>query len=120
MSLTLKSCTIGTADLKLRLSEIPSDGLTRVEHDGHEVVVIRRGERVFAYRDVCPHAFWPLSQGSIHHGFLECPGHGWEFDVETGECRTAPGYCLTPIPVTIIGQQDLAADPSPGQEFPQI
>jgi nitrite reductase/ring-hydroxylating ferredoxin subunit len=62
------------------------------------------GDRLFAYRDVCPHAFWPLSDGTVHDTVLECPGHGWQFDAETGACITAPSYCLTPVQVTIVDE----------------
>lgn len=88
---------------ELSLAELPVDSLVRVEQDGANLVVIRSQGQVFAYQDRCPHAFWPLSQGSLSGNVLECPGHGWEFDVQTGRCLNAPAYCLTPVAVTITG-----------------
>jgi len=88
--------------LALRLADLPADALTRIEHDGLKLVVIRSGDRVFAYHDKCPHAFWPLSQGTLHRATLECPGHGWEFDIETGRCLSASSYCLTSVPLTVV------------------
>jgi len=61
------------------------------------VVVMRLENRIVAYEDVCPHAYWPLSEGSVRDGVLECPGHGWEFNVQNGRCLNAPSYCLTTI-----------------------
>jgi 3-phenylpropionate/trans-cinnamate dioxygenase ferredoxin component len=86
---------------ELSLAALAEDSLVRVAQDGANFVVIRSGDGVFAYEDRCPHAFWPLSQGILTHSVLECPGHGWEFDIHTGRCLNAPAYCLTPVAVTI-------------------
>lgn len=90
-------------------AEIPVDALPlnapfAFERKGMKMVLLRTAERVYAYEDVCPHAFWPLSSGSFHDGVLECPGHAWEFQIETGRCQDSPGYCLTPISTTIVGK----------------
>ena len=69
-----------------------------------KLVVIRTEGQISAYENVCPHAFWPLSDGSVWNGVLECPGHGWEFSVASGRCLNAPAYCLTPISVTVQGE----------------
>ncbi len=49
---------------------------------------------VFALDDVCPHRAAPLSGGrQIKEGdsdCLECPYHGWRFDVHTGACKKIP------------------------------
>lgn len=76
-----------------------------VEHEGMKIVLIRRGDQFFAYQDRCPHAFWPLSEGELHGGVVECSGHGWEFDVATGRCLNAPTYCLLPVEARIEGDK---------------
>ena len=73
---------------------VPDDQPVRLEHGPHGIVVVRKGDELVAYEDVCPHAGWRLSAGEIIDGRLECPGHGWEFDVATGECLSVPAYCL--------------------------
>ena len=88
----------------LPLHDLPADTPVRLEQDGAKVVVIRSGDQIYAYQDVCPHAFWPLSEGIVTQGVLECPGHGWEFSVETGMCLNAPAYCLTPVALTVEGE----------------
>jgi nitrite reductase/ring-hydroxylating ferredoxin subunit len=85
----------------LPLSEFPLNVPVRVERDGMNLVVIRLEDKIRAYENVCPHAYWPLSEGSVREGVLECPGHGWEFDVETGRCLNAPSYCLTKISAAV-------------------
>ncbi len=86
---------------KLSLSALPADSLFRLDWEGYKLVVIRTEDRVSAYEDRCPHASWPLSQGTLRDATLECPGHGWEFDVRTGRCLNSPAYCLSPVAVTI-------------------
>jgi nitrite reductase/ring-hydroxylating ferredoxin subunit len=75
----------------------------RVEHDGVAVMVVQTENGIYAYEDRCPHAFWPISEGEVNSGILECPGHGWTFDVKTGKCLNAPAYCLKRISVIIHG-----------------
>ena len=55
-------------------------------------LVIGRDEQgqVFALRDCCPHRGMPLSFGRITDQSVECPYHGWRFDVKTGRCREIP------------------------------
>jgi nitrite reductase/ring-hydroxylating ferredoxin subunit len=85
------------------IAELAENIPVRVEREGMKLVVIRTQAGIFAYEDVCPHAFWPLSEGTVQDGALECPGHGWEFRVEDGRCVNAPAYCLTPIAVRVEG-----------------
>jgi phenylpropionate dioxygenase-like ring-hydroxylating dioxygenase large terminal subunit len=48
------------------------------------------GGKVFALRDVCPHRAYPLSVGHFDGQNVECAYHGWQFDAQTGQCRTIP------------------------------
>jgi nitrite reductase/ring-hydroxylating ferredoxin subunit len=88
---------------ELSLANIPADSLVRVEENGANLVVIRSQGQIVAYQDRCPHAFWPLSEGALSGNVLECPGHGWEFDIRTGRCLNAPAYCLSSVAVTLSG-----------------
>jgi nitrite reductase/ring-hydroxylating ferredoxin subunit len=103
MNPILKNSTTGTHITELSLATLREDSLSPVLHQGVPLVVIRTGGEVFAYHDRCPHAFWPLSEGALSAGVLECPGHGWEFDVATGRCLNAPANCLTAVTVTVEG-----------------
>jgi nitrite reductase/ring-hydroxylating ferredoxin subunit len=86
------------------IADLPLNVAVRIEHQGMKLVLIRTEEKFCAYEDVCPHAFWPLSEGTVNNGVLECPGHGWEFSVESGRCLNAPAYCLTPVSATVLGE----------------
>lgn len=85
------------------ITNFPEESLTRIDRGGVDIVVIRANGLIRAYRNQCPHAFWPLSEGSLRANILECPGHGWEFDIASGRCLSTPDYCLSPITISIQG-----------------
>lgn len=89
---------------ELSLHQLPLNTPVPFEKDGMKIVLIRTAQTVVAFEDVCPHAFWPLSAGTFRDGVLECPGHAWEFSVETGKCQEGPAYCLNPVAVTVTGE----------------
>jgi nitrite reductase (NADH) small subunit len=82
---------------EIALNVLPLDTPFPLEIEGVKIVVVRTSDNLYAFHDVCPHAFWPLSAGAFHNGRIECPGHAWEFDVQTGVCMDSPSYCLTPV-----------------------
>jgi nitrite reductase/ring-hydroxylating ferredoxin subunit len=77
----------------------------------HWGFVVRDGEHVAAFVNVCPHAGHPLHWKP--HGFLTpdgeqliCASHGALFDRRSGECLggpCAPGSRLQRLPVRIRG-----------------
>lgn len=83
------------------LSQITPQKPFRIEHMGTAIVVIRSEKGLHAYLDRCPHAEWPLSQGEVSDGVLQCSGHGWRFDVSTGRCLTAPAYRLQSVSASV-------------------
>lgn len=72
----------------------------------HRGFLVRRGNDVVAYRNLCPHARRPLNW--FPEKFLDesdrvivCTGHGAEFEIATGECLRGPctGQSLEALPV---------------------
>lgn len=54
-------------------------------------IALFRSERgLGALIDRCPHRNYPLSDGRVHDGGLECPYHGWRFNPD-GACAAVPG-----------------------------
>ncbi len=74
------------------LDDLQPDVLRRFEVDDERLVVVRRGERVFALEDRCSHEEFPLSDGFLQDGHLVCPMHGATFDPETGSPLSLPAY----------------------------
>jgi 3-phenylpropionate/trans-cinnamate dioxygenase ferredoxin subunit len=48
------------------------------------ILVLRAGSSLVAVEGRCPHAGSALEGGSVQGGVLECPLHGWRFDLRTG------------------------------------
>jgi phenylpropionate dioxygenase-like ring-hydroxylating dioxygenase large terminal subunit len=53
------------------------------------------GGELFALRDICPHRAAPLSAGKIKGDTVECPYHGWRFNVDDGRCTEIPALCAS-------------------------
>jgi 3-phenylpropionate/trans-cinnamate dioxygenase ferredoxin subunit len=60
--------------------------------DDYDVVLIRRGEKVYAMEDNCSHQDFPLSHGKVLGEKIKCSAHGAEFSLETGQAMCAPAF----------------------------
>jgi nitrite reductase/ring-hydroxylating ferredoxin subunit len=58
-------------------------------------MLFRYRNKIHAIDHNCPHRNYPLSRGSIYDiedfgivlsAGITCPGHGWAFDINTGQC----------------------------------
>ena len=71
--------------------ECEGDGcLRRVLANGEAIVLARSEGRIFALEDSCSHEDFPLSDGEIVDGGLECVLHGARFDLQTGRALSLP------------------------------
>jgi nitrite reductase/ring-hydroxylating ferredoxin subunit/uncharacterized membrane protein len=63
----------------------------KLVHAGRGRIVVARSENGYAaFDDRCTHRGGPLSDGAIICGVVQCPWHGSQFDVKTGEVRCGP------------------------------
>lgn len=94
-----------------RLDEIPDGGATAVDAvlaDGADsVIVLRHGEQVQAYLNVCPHAGRRLDYAPgkflLKNDTLICAVHGATFERDGGLCIAGPcrGEHLRPLAVQV-------------------
>ncbi|MFM2416851.1 MAG: hypothetical protein RL385_1574 [Pseudomonadota bacterium] len=65
-------------------------GPLRVWFAGVPLVLFRSGLGVAALVDACPHRGVALSRGSVQHGHIHCPYHGYRY-AASGVCVAMPG-----------------------------
>ena len=68
------------------LDELVDGGTTVVELEGEHFYVTRVQQQVRVFDAICPHHASKLSFARIKNGTVECPLHGWQFDVASGQC----------------------------------
>lgn len=98
-----------------RLDELPDPGSRAFElaspEGPVECLLVRRGERVFAYRNRCPHTGAPLDWQpgqflDLTGELIQCALHGALFLPETGECVHGPAsgpICCACLPGSTTG-----------------
>ncbi len=72
------------------VEECGSGCLRGVEAGGERIVLVNVDESVYALEDRCSHQDFPLSDGTLEDGKLECLYHGARFDPATGKALTLP------------------------------
>ena len=80
------------------------DGKPLVGHVGDKsVMLVRRGDEIFATGATCTHYSGPLGEGLVVGETVRCPWHHACFDLRTGEAQKAPA--LNPIPCYAVVRQ---------------
>jgi nitrite reductase/ring-hydroxylating ferredoxin subunit/uncharacterized membrane protein len=69
---------------------LENDKPTRAEHNGVPILLVRRGERVFALAETCSHFSGPLSEGNLVGDSIVCPWHQSRFDLADGHVINGP------------------------------
>ncbi|TVR67206.1 MAG: pyridine nucleotide-disulfide oxidoreductase [Spirochaetaceae bacterium] len=59
-------------------------------NEKESVLLVRKGESLFAWSNACPHVGCPLSWGHIHGDEIVCGCHNARFDITTGKLLSAP------------------------------
>jgi len=66
------------------VDDFPDDTITALTLGDADVVLIRQGGAFFALPDRCTHARFPLHDGELLDGKIQCAHHGATFDLHTG------------------------------------
>ncbi len=63
----------------------------------------------YALDNVCLHRGGPLGQGYVEGEKLECPWHGWQFEVKTGATALNPNAKVPTYEVKVEGMDVMVA-----------
>jgi 3-phenylpropionate/trans-cinnamate dioxygenase ferredoxin component len=89
-----------------RVEDIPPGHAARTEIDGRAIAIFNVDGDFYALDDTCSHAEASLSEGDLDVDFcsIECPLHGSQFDLRTGEPLTLPA--VEPVAVHRVVVED--------------
>jgi len=82
-------------------AEIPPGTGRTVEVNGIRIALFNVDGTFYAVDNTCPHAGGPLGEGKLKEGIVECPWHGWRFDVRTGMREHNPNFEVPCCPVRV-------------------
>jgi 3-phenylpropionate/trans-cinnamate dioxygenase ferredoxin subunit len=99
-----------------RIEEVPHGTGLMVEVAGHRIAIFRIGDDVYGIGDRCSHAEASLAEGELFDNMVECPRHGSEFDVTTGNPHTLPATQPVPAYEIIREGSDLYVEVEPVEE----
>jgi nitrite reductase/ring-hydroxylating ferredoxin subunit/uncharacterized membrane protein len=78
-------------------AELPENQLRRVTANGMPVLLVRRGQRIYAIAETCSHLGGPLSEGTLEDATVRCPWHGSRFALEDGRVLEGPSVHAQPV-----------------------
>lgn len=69
---------------------------TKAMYQGVPILLVRRGQRLFAMADTCSHFSGPLSEGKLEGDAIVCPYHFSKFALEDGRVINGPAVHQQP------------------------
>lgn len=74
------------------VSELSPGKIHKIEHGEQVIALVNIDGQFFAVDGVCGHAGGPLCRGEVvaQEKVISCPWHGWEYDLQSGECLMDP------------------------------
>jgi nitrite reductase/ring-hydroxylating ferredoxin subunit len=80
------------------LTEIEQKLPLTFDFNNNPYQLVRLDGELLAFSTTCPHMLGPLQDGNIDQGIVECPWHGYKFDVKSRECISGAKCKLAPAP----------------------
>ncbi len=78
-------------DSTLKPEQIPVGEGRCVTLGDLQIGLFHRNEGLFAIDNICPHRGAPLHDGMVsNEGYVSCPWHQWQFQLEDGVCLNIP------------------------------
>ena len=71
-------------------SDLPAGESRRAHYNETPLLVVRRGDRLFAFVETCAHLGGPLAEGTLDGDTIVCPWHSSRFALESGAVVDGP------------------------------
>lgn len=94
-----------------KLSDLPPGDCRSFKAGKITLALCNVGGTVYALDNCCPHAGGPLGEGFLDGDCVECPWHGWRYNVKTGERTENPQIKVDCFPVHIDGDKIIVTIP---------
>jgi nitrite reductase/ring-hydroxylating ferredoxin subunit/Fe-S cluster biogenesis protein NfuA len=85
------------------VQHIPETGVLAVKVADKSLILHRQDDNIICYLNGCTHLGYPLDAGKVENAILTCPAHGFQYNLETGECLTVPDVSLQQYQVKVKG-----------------
>jgi nitrite reductase (NADH) small subunit len=83
-------------------SDLPAINEAKEFSCGDKEICIANVNGAYSAMDnICVHQGGPLGQGTVEHGKVVCPWHGWQYDPQTGKAVQNPtaGVAIYPMKI---------------------
>ncbi|WP_298777961.1 Rieske (2Fe-2S) protein [uncultured Polaribacter sp.] len=91
------------------LEEIKPQLPYNFEFNNKNYRLIELNNNLIAHSTICPHMLGPLNDADLNNGILECPWHGYKFDINTRKCISGQKCRMAPAPKIIIENKIISA-----------
>ena len=91
------------------VSDVEPGKVKQITVNGKTIALCNVGGTLYALDNVCVHRGGPLGEGYLDGDKVECPWHGWQYDVKTGTLAMDPGTKVPTFEVKVEGSDVLVA-----------
>ena len=88
-----------------KVADLEPGSCLSVEAGGRWVALFNVDGTIYATDNTCPHAGGPLGEGMLDADIVECPWHGWRFNVRTGERPDNRDFSVPRYEVRVVGDE---------------
>ena len=86
-----------------KVEEFPEGEAREVLIGARRIAVYHIDGKFHAIKNICPHQEVLLHKAAPRNGHAVCNGHGWEFDLRSGQCvRGQKNHRVAVYPVKVI------------------
>lgn len=68
-------------------------------HAGNVIAIFRHEGALYAIDGICMHQGGPLARGKLANGTVQCPWHGWMYELRTGNNAVTCQSMLRTYPI---------------------